>query len=148
MVVIIASNRADLIDPAILRPGRIDRKIRVRRTDRAAAVEIYKLYISEALPLAEPREDLVEALRGNWIAGATIDVTTPEPPPCPPRSKTATALRDAFAIAAMRVCSACSTAAGTSGPSAAWAGEVVVHQPLSEPASATPATSRRHKLIS
>ena len=62
VVVIIASNRADLIDPAILRPGRIDRKIRVRRPDRAAAVEIYKLYISEALPLAEPREDLVEAL--------------------------------------------------------------------------------------
>ncbi len=62
VVVIIASNRADLIDPAILRPGRIDRKIRVRRPDVGAATEIYKLYLTDSLPLAEPRDDLVAAL--------------------------------------------------------------------------------------
>jgi proteasome-associated ATPase len=62
VVVIIASNRADLIDPAILRPGRIDRKIRVRRPDKAAAREIYKIYLNDALPLAESRDELMETV--------------------------------------------------------------------------------------
>jgi proteasome-associated ATPase len=62
VVVILASNRADLIDPAILRPGRIDRKIRVRRPNKGAAAEIYRIYLTEDLPLAEPREQLVEAI--------------------------------------------------------------------------------------
>ena len=62
VVVIIASNRADLIDPAILRPGRIDRKIRVRRPDKLAAREIYKIYLKEELPLAEPVDALVEVI--------------------------------------------------------------------------------------
>ncbi len=62
VVVILASNRADLIDPAVLRPGRIDRKIRVRRPDKAAAREIYRIYLTEDLPLAEPHEKLVEAI--------------------------------------------------------------------------------------
>ena len=62
VVVIIASNRADLIDPAILRPGRIDRKIRVRRPDKEAAREIYKIYLNEELPLAEARDNLVNAI--------------------------------------------------------------------------------------
>src|SRR5207302_10725271 len=62
VVVILASNRADLIDPAILRPGRIDRKIRVRRPDKTAAAEIYRIYLMQDLPLAEPREKLVEAV--------------------------------------------------------------------------------------
>ena len=62
VVVIIASNRADLIDPAILRPGRIDRKIRVRRPDQRAAREIYQLYLSDSLPLAESRDELVSAV--------------------------------------------------------------------------------------
>jgi len=50
VVIILASNRADLIDPAILRPGRIDRKIKVDRPDREAAREIYKIYLEEDLP--------------------------------------------------------------------------------------------------
>jgi len=50
VVIILASNRADLIDPAILRPGRIDRKIKVSRPDREAAREIYRIYLSEDLP--------------------------------------------------------------------------------------------------
>jgi proteasome-associated ATPase len=50
VVIILASNRADLIDPAILRPGRIDRKIKVDRPDREAAREIYRIYLSEDLP--------------------------------------------------------------------------------------------------
>jgi proteasome-associated ATPase len=62
VVVIIASNRADLIDPAILRPGRIDRKIRVRRPDKEAAREIYKIYLKAELPLDEPVDLLVETI--------------------------------------------------------------------------------------
>jgi proteasome-associated ATPase len=62
VVVILASNRADLIDPAILRPGRIDRKIRVRRPTEEGSKKIYEIYLTETLPLAEPRQDLVEAI--------------------------------------------------------------------------------------
>ncbi len=50
VVIILASNRADLIDPAILRPGRIDRKIKVNRPDKEAAREIYKIYLAKNLP--------------------------------------------------------------------------------------------------
>jgi proteasome-associated ATPase len=50
VVIILASNRADLIDPAILRPGRIDRKIKVSRPDRGSAVDIYKIYLTTDLP--------------------------------------------------------------------------------------------------
>jgi proteasome-associated ATPase len=62
VVIIIASNRADLIDPAILRPGRIDRKIRVRRPDKEAAREIYRIYLKDDLPLAESRDGLVDTI--------------------------------------------------------------------------------------
>src|SRR2546427_5093485 len=50
VVIILASNRADLIDPAIIRPGRIDRKIKVNRPTRDGAREIYKIYLAPELP--------------------------------------------------------------------------------------------------
>ncbi len=50
VVIILASNRADLIDPAIIRPGRIDRKIKVARPTRDGAKEIYRIYLGENLP--------------------------------------------------------------------------------------------------
>ena len=50
VVIILASNRADLIDPAIIRPGRIDRKIKVNRPTKEGAREIYKIYLDENLP--------------------------------------------------------------------------------------------------
>ncbi len=62
VVVILASNRADLIDPAILRPGRIDRKIKVNRPDKAGAQKIYEIYLRESLPLAEPKSVLAQAI--------------------------------------------------------------------------------------
>jgi proteasome-associated ATPase len=62
VVVILASNRADLIDPAILRPGRIDRKIKVNRPDEAGAKRIYEIYLRDTLPLAEPKEALAEVV--------------------------------------------------------------------------------------
>src|SRR4051812_18163303 len=52
VVIILASNRADLIDPAILRPGRIDRKIKVRRPNRIGSREIYRIYLTDDLPYA------------------------------------------------------------------------------------------------
>ena len=64
----VLSNRADLIDPAILRPGRIDRKVRVRRPDAEAAREIYGIYLTNDLPLAEPREALIEAVSAAHYA--------------------------------------------------------------------------------
>src|SRR3982751_2929569 len=50
VVIILASNRADLIDPAILRPGRIDRKIKVNRPNREGARDIYRIYLTDDLP--------------------------------------------------------------------------------------------------
>lgn len=52
VVIILASNRADLIDPAILRPGRIDRKIKVQRPNKDGAREIYRIYLADDLPYA------------------------------------------------------------------------------------------------
>src|SRR5467141_2560065 len=50
VVIILASNRADLIDPAILRPGRIDRKIKVNRPDKEGTREVYRIYLTDNLP--------------------------------------------------------------------------------------------------
>ena len=100
-VVILATNRPDLIDPAIIRPGRIDRKIKVRRPNREECKQILRVYLKDGLPrehedfdkMAEPfldnlftrnseQEVLVMTLRsgGNkkmhwcdFISGAAIE---------------------------------------------------------------------------
>jgi len=51
VVLILASNRHDLIDPAILRPGRIDRKIKVERPNYEAARDIFGIYLKSELPI-------------------------------------------------------------------------------------------------
>ncbi|MFZ2544589.1 MAG: proteasome ATPase [Candidatus Saccharimonadales bacterium] len=51
VLVIGASNREDLIDPAVLRPGRLDVKIKVERPDAEAAVDIFSKYLTEDLPI-------------------------------------------------------------------------------------------------
>ena len=51
VVVIGASNREDLIDPAILRPGRLDVKIKINRPDPVAAREIFRIYLTDETPL-------------------------------------------------------------------------------------------------
>ncbi len=51
VVIILASNRPDLIDPAVLRPGRIDRKIKVSRPNRDSAGAILNVYLTDDLPL-------------------------------------------------------------------------------------------------
>ncbi len=51
VIVIGASNRQDLIDPAVLRPGRLDLKVKVNRPDKSAAFEIFTKYLTPDLPL-------------------------------------------------------------------------------------------------
>jgi proteasome-associated ATPase len=51
VIVIGASNREDMIDPAILRPGRLDVKIKIERPDQDAAREIFAIYLHQRLPL-------------------------------------------------------------------------------------------------
>ncbi|NIA24621.1 MAG: proteasome ATPase [Gammaproteobacteria bacterium] len=51
VIVIGASNREDLIDPAILRPGRLDVKIKINRPDKTSAREIFSIYLDGAAPL-------------------------------------------------------------------------------------------------
>ncbi|GAA0580713.1 proteasome ATPase [Actinomadura livida] len=51
VIVIGASNREDMIDPAILRPGRLDVKIKIERPDAEAAKDIFSKYILDGLPL-------------------------------------------------------------------------------------------------
>ena len=58
VIVIGASNREDMIDPAILRPGRLDVKIKINRPDAEGAAEIFAKYVTGNLPLH--RDDLAE----------------------------------------------------------------------------------------
>lgn len=51
VVLILTSNRPDYIDPAVLRPERIDRKVKVRRPDREASQQILGIYLKSSLPL-------------------------------------------------------------------------------------------------
>lgn len=53
VVVILTSNRPDYIDPAVLRPERIDRKVKVKRPDRAAAQQILWIYLHDRLPVSQ-----------------------------------------------------------------------------------------------
>jgi proteasome-associated ATPase len=53
VIVIGATNREDLIDPAILRPGRLDVKIKIERPDADAAAQIFQRYLHSELPIDE-----------------------------------------------------------------------------------------------
>jgi proteasome-associated ATPase len=53
VIVIGATNREDLIDPAILRPGRLDVKIKIERPDENAAAQIFSRYLHAELPIAD-----------------------------------------------------------------------------------------------
>jgi proteasome-associated ATPase len=71
VIVIGASNREDLIDPAILRPGRLDVKIKIERPDEAAAEQIFARYMTTDLPL-DP--DDVKSLGGGEAAKAVKSI--------------------------------------------------------------------------
>jgi proteasome-associated ATPase len=53
VIVIGATNREDLIDPAILRPGRLDVKIKIERPDAVAARQIFGRYLTSELPISQ-----------------------------------------------------------------------------------------------
>ena len=75
VVIILATNRPDLIDPAILRPGRIDRKIKVTRPDADAAKDIFRIYLTPELPIAE--EALLDAVDKESPADAAPPALIP-----------------------------------------------------------------------
>ncbi|NYE94259.1 proteasome-associated ATPase [Psychromicrobium silvestre] len=68
VIVIGASNREDMIDPAILRPGRLDVKVKIQRPDAEAAADIFAKYVTVDLPF---HQDDVQAHDGD--PQATVD---------------------------------------------------------------------------
>ena len=56
VIVIGATNREDLIDPAILRPGRLDVKIKIERPNAVAAAQIFAQYLTNEIPIAPDEE--------------------------------------------------------------------------------------------
>ncbi|MEX0659168.1 MAG: proteasome ATPase [Egibacteraceae bacterium] len=73
VIVIGASNREDMIDPAILRPGRLDVKIKIERPDVEAAKEIFAVYLHKDLPL---HPDLVKEHGGEAEAVSSLIAET------------------------------------------------------------------------
>jgi len=77
VIVIGASNRQDLIDPAVLRPGRFDVKIRIDRPNREGGREIYGKYLTADLPWQEA-ELLAHGNDPTAVAGAVIEAALAE----------------------------------------------------------------------
>ena len=77
VIVIGASNRQDLIDPAVLRPGRFDVKIRIDRPNREGGREIYGKYLTADLPWQEA-ELLAHGNDPTAVAGAAIEAALAE----------------------------------------------------------------------
>ncbi|GAB2442099.1 proteasome ATPase [Nocardia tengchongensis] len=72
VIVIGASNREDMIDPAILRPGRLDVKIKIERPDAEAAQDIFSKYLTDTLPLRADDLDEFDGDRSKCVQ-ATIE---------------------------------------------------------------------------
>jgi proteasome-associated ATPase len=73
VIVIGATNREDLIDPAILRPGRLDVKIKIERPDKAAATQIFSRYLTADLPIAPAETELDAESTVRAMIDAAVD---------------------------------------------------------------------------
>jgi proteasome-associated ATPase len=78
VIVIGASNREDLIDPAILRPGRLDVKIKIERPDAEAAAQIFARYLTSDLPLDAGEVDRLGGGEPDKACQAMIERTVTE----------------------------------------------------------------------
>jgi proteasome-associated ATPase len=73
VIVIGASNRQDLIDPAVLRPGRLDLKVKVNRPDKQAAYEIFTKYLTADLPFHPLTQERYGSDRAKIVDGMLQD---------------------------------------------------------------------------
>ena len=74
VIVIGASNRQDLIDPAVLRSGRLDVKVKIPRPDKKSAQDIFAKYLTNDLPFAKEELDRLKGDRQK-VAGRLIEIT-------------------------------------------------------------------------
>lgn len=82
VIIIGASNRADMIDPAVLRPGRLDVRVRIDRPDRDGARDIFSKYLTADLPLDEAElraHGSAEAAVASMSAAALEEIFTEAP---------------------------------------------------------------------
>ncbi len=73
VIVVGASNREDLIDPAILRPGRLDVKIKIERPDERAASDIFRKYLTTSIPISS--DEVTKHGSAEGAVGAIIEST-------------------------------------------------------------------------
>jgi proteasome-associated ATPase len=73
VIVVGASNREDLIDPAILRPGRLDVKIKIERPDQKAAADIFSKYLTTTIPISE--DEVIRYGSREAAVASIIEVT-------------------------------------------------------------------------
>ena len=78
VIVIGASNREDLIDPAILRPGRLDVKIKIERPDAEAAAAIFARYLTVDLPIAHSTVETIGGGERDKAVRGMIEETVTE----------------------------------------------------------------------
>ncbi len=78
VIVIGATNREDLIDPAILRPGRLDVKIKIERPTADAARQIFARYLTTEIPLSAAEVESLGNGRADVAVSAMIDLTVEE----------------------------------------------------------------------
>jgi proteasome-associated ATPase len=76
VIVIGASNRQDLIDPAVLRPGRLDLKVKVHRPDEKAARDIFTKYLTGDLPFHPTAEEKYGSDPQKIVEGMVLDTIT------------------------------------------------------------------------
>ncbi|MBI3358056.1 MAG: proteasome ATPase [Nitrospirae bacterium] len=83
VIVIGASNRQDLLDPAIMRPGRLDVKIKIERPDEEGARDIFRKYLTADLPfhpdaLSEGNDDPQKDVTASAVVSQMIDLAVAE----------------------------------------------------------------------